>query len=271
MQESVPVRSNWRSTLFSLIAMGILDDAIRQHLDLKRQHGAAESELKQLEDEAFGPPSRPGEPDFPEPEGAVEHSGNGNGNGLAPEGGDSGDELAAPGEGSPPAEAPVAEHPIVDESPEVADSEAGAETPGSEEPTTFYDHTPDDERPQAEGPDDEPSEAAAETPVESLDTVEHPTPFDVVEPEAVPSPDDEHLDERDEELGEDEESEGDALLEEEQEDEEPEEEQEDEEPEEELEDEDSDDVLADTPEFLKDAPEDDELWFEQGKPKDFDF
>ena len=31
------------------------------------------------------------------------------------------------------------------------------------------------------------------------------------------------------------------------------------------------DVLADTPEFLKDAPEDDELWFEQGKPKDFDF
>ncbi len=31
------------------------------------------------------------------------------------------------------------------------------------------------------------------------------------------------------------------------------------------------DVLADTPEFLKDAPEDDELWFEQGEPKDFDF
>ena len=31
------------------------------------------------------------------------------------------------------------------------------------------------------------------------------------------------------------------------------------------------DVLADTPDFLRDAPEDDELWFEQGKPKDFDF
>ena len=30
-------------------------------------------------------------------------------------------------------------------------------------------------------------------------------------------------------------------------------------------------VLADTPDFLRDAPEDDELWFEQGKPKDFDF
>jgi hypothetical protein len=34
---------------------------------------------------------------------------------------------------------------------------------------------------------------------------------------------------------------------------------------------DADDVLADTPDFLKDAPEDDELWFEQGEPKDFDF
>jgi hypothetical protein len=30
-------------------------------------------------------------------------------------------------------------------------------------------------------------------------------------------------------------------------------------------------MLADTPEFLRDAPEDDELWFEHGKPKEFDF
>src|SRR5215213_7031902 len=41
--------------------MGILDEAIREHLELKRQHGADDSELKQLEDEAFGPPARPGE------------------------------------------------------------------------------------------------------------------------------------------------------------------------------------------------------------------
>ena len=34
--------------------MGILDEAIREHLELKRQHGAGDSELKQLEDEAFG-------------------------------------------------------------------------------------------------------------------------------------------------------------------------------------------------------------------------
>ena len=31
------------------------------------------------------------------------------------------------------------------------------------------------------------------------------------------------------------------------------------------------DVLEDTPEFLEDAPEDDELWFEQKPPRDFDF
>src|ERR1044072_6849398 len=39
--------------------MSILDDAIREHLELKRQHGADDSELKQLEDEAFGPAERP--------------------------------------------------------------------------------------------------------------------------------------------------------------------------------------------------------------------
>src|SRR6188474_3385198 len=41
--------------------MGILDDAIKEHLELKRQHGAGESELKQLEDEAFGAAERPGD------------------------------------------------------------------------------------------------------------------------------------------------------------------------------------------------------------------
>ncbi|HEY2717354.1 MAG TPA: hypothetical protein VGI73_14135 [Solirubrobacterales bacterium] len=39
--------------------MSILDDAIREHLELKRAHGADEAELKKLEDEAFGPAERP--------------------------------------------------------------------------------------------------------------------------------------------------------------------------------------------------------------------
>ncbi len=39
--------------------MGILDDAIREHLDLKRKHGARDSELTEIEDEAFGSGDRP--------------------------------------------------------------------------------------------------------------------------------------------------------------------------------------------------------------------
>jgi hypothetical protein len=38
--------------------MGLLDDAIREHLDLKRQHGAAEEELRRKESEALGPARR---------------------------------------------------------------------------------------------------------------------------------------------------------------------------------------------------------------------
>jgi hypothetical protein len=101
--------------------MGILDDAIRQHLELKRQRGATESELKQLEDEAFGPPARPGEAELSEPAESQEQSGNG----------------AAAGE--PPQE--------------------GVEpTPESEELTAIYDETADREadlealEPQPEAP-----------------------------------------------------------------------------------------------------------------------
>jgi hypothetical protein len=43
--------------------MSILDDAIREHLELKRAHGADEGVLKKLEDDAFGPPQRPDEID----------------------------------------------------------------------------------------------------------------------------------------------------------------------------------------------------------------
>ena len=49
--------------------MGILDDAIRQHLELKRQHGADSDDVERLEKEAFGPPTRPGDPEFDTSEG----------------------------------------------------------------------------------------------------------------------------------------------------------------------------------------------------------
>jgi hypothetical protein len=39
--------------------MGILDDAIREHLDLKRKHGARDADIQEIEDEAFGSTDRP--------------------------------------------------------------------------------------------------------------------------------------------------------------------------------------------------------------------
>src|SRR3982751_5192972 len=39
--------------------MGILDDAIREHLDLKRKHGAHDADMREIEDEAFGSTDRP--------------------------------------------------------------------------------------------------------------------------------------------------------------------------------------------------------------------
>jgi len=38
--------------------MGLLDDAIREHLDLKRKHGAGDEELRRQETEALGPARR---------------------------------------------------------------------------------------------------------------------------------------------------------------------------------------------------------------------
>ena len=38
--------------------MGVLDDAIREHLDLKRQRGAPEAEISRAEEEALGPARR---------------------------------------------------------------------------------------------------------------------------------------------------------------------------------------------------------------------
>jgi hypothetical protein len=90
-----------------------------------------------------------------------------------------------------------------------------------------------EDEPSREQAAPEPPPESFEPPIESLETVEHPVPEEIEgeDAEAESEPSGDG----------EEESEGD------------------------------DDVLADTPEFLKDQPEDDELWFEQGEPKDFDF
>ena len=42
--------------------MGVLDDAIRQHIELKRQHGASEDDLRRQEHDALGPARRESPP-----------------------------------------------------------------------------------------------------------------------------------------------------------------------------------------------------------------
>src|SRR4051794_9658958 len=71
----------WARYSFRSTAMSILDDAIREHLELIRRRGATDSEVARLEDEAFGPPTRPYEADFPQPE----EAGPGPVNGVATE------------------------------------------------------------------------------------------------------------------------------------------------------------------------------------------
>jgi hypothetical protein len=318
--------------------MSILDDAIREHLELIRRRGATDSEVARLEDEAFGPPTRPDEADFPESEEAAAATANGvsaepaldepspeeaaahedvttlmsapdtgeehaeriadeedaervadeepaeriadeePGTGLEEPTGahiagesESEDMLIEPEE-EPVAEAeheePIAEEHAIVEEPALEEHEEDSEEEAAapEEATSLYDQSREeldidldltvaDEEAPAEAPSDEHPAAEPEgatplePPIESLDTVEHPFHEEIVEEE----PHDEALpsDEYAVEEAAPEHPEGEHV--------------------EEGEEEGDEDVLADTPEFLKDAPEDDELWFEQGEPKDFDF
>jgi hypothetical protein len=313
--------------------MSILDDAIREHLELKRAHGADEAELKKLEDEAFGPPGRPEEADpfaeapteFMATPGDAEPAESSGGRRIniadlqEPPPPDRAEEREEPqveatdaiepeaeapvapaedaGQAAPPAEEnlPVAEEPSAMEhevvaepaeeeaAPEPATAEAapGEETQErhaiAEQPTELFDI-------EAEmGTEDAPAEPAAEIQASRA------------EPAAAPAPDEE--DEEDEEFWSEQrlsdeldqaleapltdeheipprtdvheipapvadpsapviDDEGDDADDASRPDYDP--------------DTGHEDVLEDTPDFLEDAPEDDELWFEQKPPKDFD-
>lgn len=310
--------------------MSILDDAIREHLELKRAHGADEAELKKLEDEAFGLPGRPDDPgslaeaptEFMATPGAAEAAEPGTDEGerrriniadlqepppetreepqveaadsVAPD-------AAAPAlpaedaaQAAPPAEEepPAMEHQIVPEpqpsepaEPEPAAEEAGpgAETEErhaiAEQPTELFDVEAEmgtEDAPATEAPsptDEEIVEVEQEEPrlvpvadeeeedeefwseqrlsdeldqaLEAPITEEHEVPHAVADPGA---------------LYEDADTEGEY------------DEESDEQPRPDYDpDTGHEDVLEDTPDFLEDTPEDDDLWFEQRPPKDFDF
>ncbi len=307
--------------------MGILDDAIKEHLELKRQRGADDSELKQLESEAFGAAERPGdEGSAPDPlaEAPTEFM-------TQPDledapaaeaAADATPEFAPPeAEDAPGRPAPRSE---IADLQEALPSEL--EAPAEEEaPAMEHEAVPDVDAPAepiaSTGPTTEEREAIAEQPTEMYDIEEElsisqaaaPSEEEIVEEEmdeprlAPVDPlaglDEETKDEaQDEEYEEDEDfwdekrlsDELDQALEAPSEVEdretifdqppvtEPEPESEPEpalEPESQPDDEAEDprpaageeDVLEKTPDFLEEAPEDDELWFEQKPPKDFDF
>lgn len=267
--------------------MGILDEAIREHLELKRQHGAGDSELQQLEDEAFGQAERPG------------------------------DEQPA----DSPAEAPTQ----FMEQPEIAEGETAGREPtiaDLQEPPPLPLQEEAVDTVEASGPSTEERQTIAEQPTEMFDVEqeldEPPSPTDeelveeeIAEPRLAPTDplaglaeteeaevsvqgpapdDDEEYDDEDDafwneqrlsdELDQALEAPRDAEVEPEVEDEPDSEEYEEPESAEEpapvaeaeaTESHHEEDVLEETPDFLEETPEDDQLWFEQKPPKDFDF
>jgi hypothetical protein len=212
--------------------MGLLDDAIREHLDLKRRRGADPADIERAERDALGPVRRGPEGsdeadldhlpadderfayDQEDEQGWAEPTGHEPENATRQEEYQPAfaDEPEKPSDSRPPFDAddplaaPTAAHPA-------PEPDAAPESPRSEPVPAQPDRDPDEPVSRDHGTD-RPDPAARGT----GDTAE----FDM----AV----------EDEELG---------VA--------------------------GEDVLEETPEFLQDTPDHDRLWFEQRPPKDFDF
>lgn len=290
--------------------MGILDDAIKEHLELKRQHGAGDSELKKLEDEAFGAAERPGDEGAlsdPAAEAPTEFM-------EQPELETPDKESGKPEKTAPsvsadaPAEAPArGRTEIADLQEPPVESIDAAEGAPAEEASPAMEHEavtdpPGDEVKAEAGPSTEERHAISEHPTEMYDVeaeLDDAEPADA-EPEVHALADEQALSEEDEEFWDekrlsdelDQALEAPADLREPDLPPQPPSEPEPEPPpqpepveqpstgEEEApsaEDPPSqpspghEDALDETPDFLEDKPEDDQLWFEQKPPKDFDF
>jgi hypothetical protein len=297
--------------------MGILDEAIKEHLELKRQHGAGESELKQLEDEAFGAAERPGDEEpasdalaeaptafMAQPEVAEADADEASSRRRpapqiadlqeAPE--QEGSSIEEPAEPKAPAEeepaeeeSPAMEHEAVAEPPQEAEPSARHSTEErqaiAEQPTETYDAEEELAGQEREAPSEEElvEEEMSEPRLAPVDTLAGIEEADVAPEVEVPGageesgddPDDEFWDEKrlSDEL--DQALEAPAEREVEIEAAEPGEEADStsetgEDSQSQQRDRDED-VLEETPDFLEEAPEDDQLWFEQKPPKDFDF
>ncbi len=213
--------------------MGLLDDAIREHLDLKRRRGADPTEIERAEQEALGPVRRG--PEAPQQAGDEDDESQ-----FAYDHEDEDDWEDAPHEAAP---APTARddeehHPFPEDdepaAPRVEAVEAVEEEP--EPPARaragFQDEEPfDDDEPFADEP---PTRRHTPEPDSARDEEPGPPPPHRAAPVAPESAGGETV-------------EYDAIGAE------------------------DDDVLEETPEFLQDTPDHDRLWFEQKPPRDFDF
>jgi hypothetical protein len=122
--------------------MGLLDDAIRQHLELKRQHGAPEDEVQRQEEEALGPVRRdvaPAEPSGGDGEVELESPDEAPDAEAAPEAHEEETELFEP-DAEPEEPVTVLEEP---ESEAVAEPEAPFEPEPEEEPQAADEWEPD--------------------------------------------------------------------------------------------------------------------------------
>jgi hypothetical protein len=230
--------------------MGLLDDAIREHLDLKRRRGADPAEVARLEHEALGPVRR--EPTPGDVDGAAAHA---EPSANAPHPLDEGPHAeeathVVPPEqrADPPHGDPLFEH---DEpssegagAAELASGAAelggaAAAAPEPEAPATDADRAGGDE--DAGPPADRPVGAHPESTGPARQAAE---------PEPEPQQDPRHSDivhQPTTEFRVEDHHDDDAAGE------------------------NQDDMLEETPDFLQETPEHDRLWFEQRPPRDFDF
>jgi hypothetical protein len=211
--------------------MGVLDDAIREHLELKRRHGASDDEIARQEAEALGPARR-----TPEAEVAAGE----------PIGGESlAEEPVAPpadlGDGALPSSPGEAAEPLPEPEPEPQREPLPEPEPLAVEPeplaagdeTVVRDVEPVPPTEVAEPPPVEDTPPVGEAPVEEVPVEEAPVEEPPVEGE--PPVEEEPPAEAPDRAAED-----------------------------------GDDLLEETPDRLQDTPYHDRLWFEQKPPRDFD-
>jgi hypothetical protein len=238
--------------------MGLLDDAIKDHLELKRRHGADPSEVARLEHEALGPARRePAAAVAPAPdESALVDQDDFEDDDVLVDGDEdhapllddeddgyddevtADERLDAPlhrAQGAPPPPEPAAP----------AEQDAPAAESSVDQPTQQFSLRELEDAAEAEAAAPSDLEDATDAPAEAGGAAEVSSePAPAAPSDAAPAAPAEPADEEPE-------PHADVVPA-------------DEEP-------DPDDVLEETPEFLQETPEHDRLWFEQKPPRDFDF